>query len=68
MHWRERWKRVREDARVFWRSVRRKELRDHLVGRRQALVAEFDALQARWVAEQRPLRGRAEGQGPHRSD
>ncbi|UCC84992.1 MAG: 1-acyl-sn-glycerol-3-phosphate acyltransferase [Gemmatimonadota bacterium] len=53
LRWRDRWGRVREDARIFWRAVRRKELRDQLVERRRALVEEFDSVARRWQAEQR---------------
>jgi len=49
--WRDRWKIVREDAIVFWHSIRRSTLRRELVARRQALVAEFDALDQRWRSE-----------------
>jgi hypothetical protein len=48
LHQRLRWGIFREDVRIFWRAVRRKALRDQLVGRRQALVAEFDAVARRW--------------------
>lgn len=53
LRWRDRWGRVREDARIFWRAVRRRELRDQLVERRRALVEEFDAVARRWQAEER---------------
>ncbi len=53
LRWRDRWGRVREDTRIFWRAVRRRELRDQLVARRRALVEEFDSLARRWQAEQR---------------
>jgi glycerol-3-phosphate O-acyltransferase/dihydroxyacetone phosphate acyltransferase len=49
--WRDRWKVVREDVLVFWRSIRRSTLRRELVARRAALVAEFDALERRWQEE-----------------
>jgi glycerol-3-phosphate O-acyltransferase/dihydroxyacetone phosphate acyltransferase len=49
--WRDRWKVVREDASVFWHSVRRSTLRRDLLARRQALVSEFDSLERRWRAE-----------------
>ena len=51
LHWRSRWGMVREDARVFWRAVRRKELRQQLMRRRQALVAEFESVARRWGTE-----------------
>jgi 1-acyl-sn-glycerol-3-phosphate acyltransferase len=51
--WRDRWGRVREDARIFWRAIRKKELRHQLVVRRRALVEEFDAVASRWQAERR---------------
>ncbi len=53
LRWRDRWGRVREDARIFWRALRRRELRDQLVERRRALVEEFDAVARRWGAEER---------------
>jgi hypothetical protein len=53
LRWRDRWGRVREDARIFWRALRRRELRDQLVERRRALVEEFDAVARRWQAEER---------------
>ncbi len=53
LQWRDRWRTVREDARVFWRSVRRRSLRDHIVAKRQALVMEFEAVNRRWRAERR---------------
>ncbi len=49
--WRDRWKVVREDALVFWHSIRRSTLRRELLERRGALVAEFDALERRWQEE-----------------
>ncbi len=51
LHWRRRWGFVREDARVFWRSIRRKQLRQQLIRRRQALVTEFDDVAGEWLAE-----------------
>ncbi len=53
LRWRDRWGRVREDARIFWRAVRRKDLRDQLVERRRALVEEFDSVARRWQVEGR---------------
>jgi hypothetical protein len=53
LRWRDRWGRVREDARIFWRALRGRELRDQLVERRRALVEEFDAVARRWQAEER---------------
>ncbi|UCF19452.1 MAG: 1-acyl-sn-glycerol-3-phosphate acyltransferase [Gemmatimonadota bacterium] len=51
LYWRKRWGVVREDARVFWRSIRRKQLRQQLIRRRQALVREFDSVAGQWLAE-----------------
>ncbi|UCC73358.1 MAG: 1-acyl-sn-glycerol-3-phosphate acyltransferase [Gemmatimonadota bacterium] len=56
MRWQDRWGRVREDARIFWRAMRKKELREQLVNRRRALVDEFDAVARQWQAEQRGRR------------
>lgn len=56
LRWRDRWSRLREDARIFWRAIRQKELRDQLVNRRRALVAEFDELANHWQAEQHARR------------
>lgn len=42
--WHERWNRVREDARLFFRVILRKDRRDRLARDRAALVAEFDAV------------------------
>ncbi len=53
LRWRDRWGRVREDVRVFWRAIRKKELRQQLVERRRALVAEFEAVAESWRAERR---------------
>jgi hypothetical protein len=44
---------VREDTRVFWRSIRKRALREQLVTRRQELVAEFEAVERRWREERR---------------
>lgn len=43
--WAERWKRVREDVRVFRRVVTHPRQRDRLTADRAALVAEFEAVQ-----------------------
>lgn len=51
LQWRERWVRVREDTRLFWRAVPRKTLREQLMLRRKALVAEFDTLAEQWQKE-----------------
>ncbi len=53
LRWRDRWRTVREDARVFWRSTRRRSLRDQIVSKRQALVMEFEAVNRRWREERR---------------
>ncbi len=53
LHWRDRWRSVREDARIFLRSVRRRTLRQQLASRRHTLVAEFEAVNRRWQAERR---------------
>lgn len=58
LRWRDRWRIVREDTRVFWRAVRRRRLREELVSRRQALVSEFDAVASRWQ-EEREVRRRS---------
>lgn len=57
LRWRDRWQRVREDARVFWSCLRQRTLRAEMVARRRALVAEFDRLVRRWAAERRSRRG-----------
>ncbi len=57
LRWRDRWRIVREDTRVFWRAVRRRTLREELVSRRQALVSEFDLVARRWQQEQGVRRG-----------
>jgi glycerol-3-phosphate O-acyltransferase / dihydroxyacetone phosphate acyltransferase len=44
--WYERWTRVREDARLFFRVVTRRDHRQRLARDRARLVAEFDALVA----------------------
>jgi hypothetical protein len=44
--WRERWLRVREDARLFLRVLRRSGLRERIAVRRAGLVAEFDEILA----------------------
>ncbi len=56
LRWQDRWGMVREDARVFWRAIRKRRLREQLVDRRRALVAEFDAVARGWQAEQRGRR------------
>ncbi len=53
LHWRDRWAIVREDTRLFWRALPRKTLREQLVHRRKALVAEFDRLAEQWQEERR---------------
>lgn len=42
LYWRERWDRVREDARLFFRVLRNPRGRDRLAAQRARLVAEFD--------------------------
>jgi hypothetical protein len=49
MAWYDRWNRVREDARLFFRVLLRSDHRERLVRERTALAAEFDAL----IAESR---------------
>jgi 1-acyl-sn-glycerol-3-phosphate acyltransferase len=56
LRWRDRWRAVREDTRVYWRSVRRRTLREHLVSRRRALVVEFEELARRWQEERQSRR------------
>ncbi len=51
LRWRDRWKMVREDVRMFRRSIGTRALREQLATRRQALVAEFDSLARRWQLE-----------------
>jgi 1-acyl-sn-glycerol-3-phosphate acyltransferase len=58
LHWRDRWKRVREDVRIFVNVVRKKTQRDELVRERRALVEEFDAVAIRWQSERRMRRDR----------
>lgn len=58
LSWRDRWRRVREDLRIIWRSTRQRSLRDQLVGRRGALVSEFEFVAQRWQKERQ---ARAEG-------
>ncbi len=58
LQWRDRWRTVREDTRVFWRSLRRRSLRDQILSKRQALVTEFEAVNRRW-REERQARGRS---------
>lgn len=53
LRWRDRWGMVREDTRLFWRSVKRRDLREQLIGRRKALVSEFDRLALEWQRERR---------------
>lgn len=52
LRWRDRWGRVTEDAGIFWRSVRRRGLRQEVAARRQTLVAEFDAVAEWWRREE----------------
>ncbi len=54
LRWRARWRVVREDAKVFWLSMRRKGLRQQLVLRRHELVAQFERVEARWQEDDRP--------------
>jgi glycerol-3-phosphate O-acyltransferase / dihydroxyacetone phosphate acyltransferase len=49
MAWYDRWNRVREDARLFFRVLLRSDHRERLVRDRSSLAAEFDAL----IAESR---------------
>src|SRR5690606_17749693 len=42
LYWRERWQRVREDARLFMRVLRHPVRRDRLTRQRERLVREFD--------------------------
>ncbi len=56
LRWRDRWGMVREDARLFWRSVKRRDLREQLLGRRKTLVSEFDRLALEWQRERRHRR------------
>jgi 1-acyl-sn-glycerol-3-phosphate acyltransferase len=51
LRWRDRWRTVREDVRIFWNVVRKKTQRDELVRERKELVAEFDSLAGRWQEE-----------------
>jgi hypothetical protein len=60
LRWRDRWRRVREDVRIFWNVIRKKTQRDELVRERKELVAEFDSLAARWQ-EERSARAEAGG-------
>lgn len=53
LRWRDRWRRVQEDARVFWNAIRKKTLREELVRERGALVSEFDRVARRWQEERR---------------
>jgi 1-acyl-sn-glycerol-3-phosphate acyltransferase len=56
LRWRDRWGRSREDARIFWRAIRKRALRDQLLERRRALVDEFDSVARSWQAERRGRR------------
>ena len=56
IRWRDRWGVVREDARLFWRSVRRRSLREQLLARRRSLVKQFDELARLWQEERRRAR------------
>lgn len=58
--WRDRWGMAREDARIFWRAVRRRALREQLAGRRESLAREFDEVARLWQDERR----RRETRGP----
>lgn len=51
--WHERSEDLWEDARILWRALRRRSLRQQLRARRSALVAEFETLAAEWEAERR---------------
>jgi len=53
LRWRDRWRAVREDVQVFWRSMRMRAVRQQLTTRRRALVVEFEAVYSRWQAELR---------------
>jgi glycerol-3-phosphate O-acyltransferase/dihydroxyacetone phosphate acyltransferase len=57
LEWHRRAAQFREDARVLWRALRRRNLREQLRRRRAALVAEFEALAAEWEAEERRRSG-----------
>jgi len=56
LRWRDRWRIVREDTRVFWRAIRKRALREELVSRRRALVGEFEAVARRWQEERQARR------------
>ncbi|HSG81196.1 MAG TPA: 1-acyl-sn-glycerol-3-phosphate acyltransferase [Gemmatimonadota bacterium] len=51
VRWRDRWSRVREDARIFFNVIRKKTQRDELVRERKTLVQEFESVAARWQQE-----------------
>lgn len=51
--WHERSEDLWEDARILWRALRRRSLRQQLRARRSALVAEFETLAAEWEPERR---------------
>lgn len=51
--WHARSEDLREDARVLWRALRRRGLQQQLLGRRRALVAEFEAVAAAWELEKK---------------
>lgn len=51
--WRERWARVRDDARLFLRVLRHPQRRDRLAAQRAAIAQEFDLVLAEMVTERR---------------
>jgi len=53
LYWRNRWSAVQEDARIWWRALRARRLREEMVRRRRELVNVFDELARRWQAEKR---------------
>lgn len=57
LFWHERSEDLREDARILWRALRRRSLRQQLRARRTALVAEFEALAAEWESERKSREG-----------
>lgn len=62
--WRHRWDEVWEDVKLFFRVVRKPQLRQQLAEQRAALAAELDALSAEWseaLSERRRLEGSLRG-------
>jgi hypothetical protein len=57
LFWHERSEGLREDARILWRALRRKSLRQQLRARRTALVAELETLAAEWDSERKRRKG-----------